>query len=297
MVYLDYAANSPVDEEVLDLFYDVTKKYYANPNASHKLGLQAKKIIDDATCNIAKLLNVLPEEIIYTSGSSESNNLAIKGVCGRYKNKGKHIITTSLEHNSIIAPLTLMQEEGYDVDIVSVNKDGLVDINELKNLIRDDTILVSIVCVDSEIGIKQPIEEIAKLLKQYPNVIFHTDASQAIGKVNVDFSDVDLITFSPHKFYGLNGFGALIKKKNIDLKPIINGGKSTTIFRSGTPVVANIAALNKALELALNNLQKRYEYVSNLNRIVKDRLSKYPKVHINNTENSIPYTLNISIES
>lgn len=296
MVYLDYAANAPIDEEVLDTFYHATKKYFANPNAVHKLGLEAKKAIDDSTSNIAKLLNVLPEEIIYTSGASESNNLAIKGVCERYKNKGKHIITTPLEHNSIIAPLTVMQNNGFEVDLLGVTKDGKVDIDELKNLIRDDTILVSVVSVDSEIGIKQPIEEIGEILKDYPNIIFHTDASQAIGKVNIDFSLVDLVTIAPHKFYGINGFGALIKKKNIGLVPIINGGKSTTIFRSGTPVTGSIIALDKSLEIAIKNLDERYNYILNLNNQLKEFLSKYKKVHINSTENSIPHTLNFSIE-
>lgn len=296
MVYLDYAANAPVDEEVLDLYYDVSKKYFANPNATHKLGLEAKKLIDNSTKNIAKMLKIDEDEIIYTSGASESNNLAIKGICERYKNKGKHIITTPLEHNSIIAPLTVMQNNGFEVDLVGINKDGLVDIEELKSLIREDTILVSVVAVDSEIGLKQPIEEIGELLNDYPNTFFHTDASQAIGKVNIDFSNVDLVTIAPHKFYGVNGFGALIKKKEVGLVPIINGGKSTTIFRSGTPVTPMVVALDKALEKAINNMDERYNYIKELNNIIKENLSKYPKVHINSTPNSVPHTLNISIE-
>ena len=297
MIYLDYAANAPVDEEVLDVFYDTTKKYFANPNATHKLGLEAKEIIDKSSKNIAKMLNVLPEEIIYTSGASESNNLAIKGVCERYKNVGKHIITTPLEHNSITAPLSVMQNEGFEVDVLPVIKEGLVDITELKNMIREDTILVSVIAVDSEIGLKQPIEEIGEILKDYPNVMFHTDASQAIGKVDIDFTNIDLVTIAPHKFYGINGFGALIKKKNVSLVPIINGGKSTTIFRSGTPVTASIVALDKALEKALSNMKERYNYIKDLNEYLKKGLSKYDKVHINSTINSVPHTLNISIEN
>lgn len=212
MIYLDYT-NSPVDKDVLNTFYDTSNKYFANPNSFHKLGLEAKKLIDEATINIAKNLNVLPEEIIYTSGASESNNLAIKGICERYKSVGNHIIVSTLEHNSVIAPSAVMQELGFDVEVAPVNKDGLIDLEELQKMLRNDTILVSICSVDSEIGIKQPIEEIAKILKKYPNCHFHTDASQAIGKTFVDFSDVDLITIAPHKFYGLNGTGLLIKKK------------------------------------------------------------------------------------
>ena len=296
MIYLDYAANSPIDKEVLDTYYEVSEKYFANPNSTHKLGLEAKKIIDDATQNIANNLKILPEEIIYTSGASESNNLVIQGVLNRYKNKGKHIIISKLEHNSIIAPLQVMQNNGFEIDMVGITKEGLIDIGELKKLIRDDTILVSITSVDSELGIKQPIEEIANLLKDYENIIFHTDASQSIGKIDIDFKNVDLITIAPHKFYGINGIGALIKKKNISLTPIIYGGKSTTIYRSGTPALPLIVSLDKALELALSNMQERNEYVKHLNELIKKELLKYDDIHINSTYKSIPYTINFSIK-
>lgn len=296
MIYLDYAANTPVDKEVLDLYYDVTLKYYGNPNSHHKLGRQANDLIQKCTQNIAKNLKVSPDEIIYTSGATESNNLAIKGICERYQNYGKHIILSGLEHNSIIAPASIMQEKSFDIDILPIAKDGLVDIEELKKLIRPDTILVSVCSVDSEIGLVQPIEEIGNLLKKYPHTYFHTDASQSIGKVNIDYNNVDLITIAPHKFYGINGTGILIKKKHVSLKPIINGGKSTTIFRSGTPVLANIVATDKALEIALQNSEKRYKYVEELNKKIIKHLSKYQCVHINNTKNSIPFTINFSVK-
>ena len=296
MIYLDYAANTPVDKEVLDHFYDISLKYYGNPNSVHKIGVEAKKIIDDATNNIAKNLGVLPEEIIYTSGATESNNMVIKGICERYKNKGKHIIVSSLEHNSIIASSTYMQDKGFDVDLVPINDKGLVDIDELKKLIRDDTILVSIVAVDSEIGLVQPIEEIARILKDYPNTLFHTDATQAIGKITIDFKDVDLISFTPHKFYGIPGIGVLIKKKNVNLVPVIHGGKSTTIYRSGTPTTALIASADKALSLALKKQKERVKHVSKLNKMILDHLKKYDYIHINSTGNSVPFTINLSIK-
>ena len=296
MIYLDYAANTPVDKEVLDLYYDTSLNYYANPNSFHKLGLDAKKLIDGATNSIANNLKVLPEEIIYTSGATESNNMVVKGICERYKNYGKHIIISSLEHNSIIAPASVMQELGFEIDLVPVTNEGIINIEELKKLIREDTILVSVCSVDSEIGIKQPIEEIAEILKNYPHTYFHTDASQAIGKVNVDFKDVDLITIAPHKFYGINGIGILIKKKNVGLKPIINGGRSTTIYRSGTPVVSNIVATSKALEIAVTNMEGRYSYIKDLSDKIIETLSTYKNVHINNTNKSIPHTINFSIK-
>ncbi len=296
MIYLDYSASTPVDNAVLELFYNTTKKYYANPNSSHKLGRKAKELIDNCTLNIANNLRILPEKIIYTSGASESNNLAIKGICERYKTHGKHILISSLEHNSIVASATVMQERGFEIELIPVNKDGFIDIDSLKKMIREDTILVSICSVDSEIGIRQPIEEIGKILKEYPNCFFHTDASQAVGKVSIDFTNVDLITITPHKFFGMNGFGMLIKKKNVSLKPQINGGKSTTVYRSGTPELANIVACDKALDIALSTQKERYEYIKKLSNKVKTKLKEYTKVHINNTENSIPHTINFSIK-
>lgn len=295
MIYLDYAANAPVDKEVLDVFNGATVKYFANPNSVHKLGLEAKEAIDNASKNIARLLGVTEEELIYTSGASESNNLVIQGICERYKSRGKHIIISKLEHNSIVAPAQRMQELGFEVDMVDVKADGIIDIDELKSLIREDTILVSITSVDSELGIRQPIEEIGKLLKEYPNLYFHTDASQIIGKDHIDFTDVDLVTIAPHKFYGINGFGLLIKKKDIGLKPIIYGGKSTTIYRSGTPVTASVIALDKALELAITKLDERKEYITKLHDHIINELIKR-KFTINSTYNSIPNTINFSVK-
>lgn len=296
MVYLDYAANTPIDKEVLDKYYEILLNYYGNPNSTHKLGKEANNLIEESTQRIAKLLNVLPEEIIYTSGATESNNLAIKGICERYKNYGKHVLLSSLEHSSIFSPATIMQGLGFDVELIPIEKNGLVNVNELKKMIRDDTILVSVTSVDSELGLVQPIEEIAKLLKEYPNIYFHTDASQSIGKVDIDFSNVDLITIAPHKFYGINDIGILIKKKNVSLKPIINGGRSTTVFRSGTPNTASIVATALALDKALNNRIERFNYVKNLSDDIIYFLKKHDGIQINNTDKSIPFTINFSIK-
>lgn len=295
MVYLDYAAGTPVDEDVLNEFVRISKEYYANPNSNHDLGLSAKEVIDRTTKKIASLLKVKSEEIIYTSGSSESNNLVIKGVLERYKSVGKHIIISALEHNSIVSSCTYLQELGFEVDVVPVNKYGIVDIQELKSMLRNDTILVSITSVDSELGIREPIEEIASILKDYPNCFFHTDASQAIGKVNIDYSGVDLITIAPHKFYGLTGIGILVKKDNVYLKPQIHGGKSSTIYRSGTPDTALIASTSVALEKALNEFNKSECDVLEKNKRIVEFLKKFKNVKINSNENSIPYIINFSI--
>ena len=299
-IYLDYAANTPVDKQVLDVFNENTLKYFANPNSTHNLGKEANKKIEETTKNIMELLHKntkLDEdtEIIYTSGSSESNNLAIKGIAQTYKENGKHIISTFLEHSSVSSPLTYLKEQGYEIDIVNIKNDGTIDLEHLKSLLRNDTILVSVCYVDSEVGTAQPIQKIANILKDYPNCFLHVDSTQAIGKINVDFSGVDLISFAPHKFNGLNGFGALLKKKDIVLEPLINGGASTSLYRSGTPVIGQICALEKALELTYENFDERYKYVSKLNQKLRDELSKYKDVSINTISNENPFILNISV--
>ena len=293
MTYLDYSATTPVNDEVLNTFNFVTKKYMGNPNSLHKLGVEAKNVINASTLQIAKLLNIKENEIIYTSGASEANNTVIKGIAYEYKNRGNRIISTRLEHSSIYGPLKQLELEGFKVDYVKTNN-GIVDLNDLEKLMDDDVILVSICTVNSETGLLEPIDEIGKLLKKYPKCFFHTDMTQALGKVKIDLKNVDLASFSAHKIYGLNGIGLLYKKENIHISPLISGGKSTTIYRSGTPCVGLIASLSKAIRLSLESLDKRYEYVSNLNNILKKELSKLD-ITINSNEFCIPHILNISI--
>lgn len=293
MTYLDYSATTPVNDEVLNTFNFVTKKYIGNPNSLHKLGVEAKNVINASTLQIAKLLNVKENEIIYTSGASEANNTVIKGIAYEYKNRGNRIISTRLEHSSIYGPLKQLELEGFKVDYVKTNN-GIVDLNDLEKLMDDDVILVSICTVNSETGLLEPIDEIGKLLKKYPKCFFHTDMTQALGKVKIDLKNVDLASFSAHKIYGLDGIGLLYKKENIHISPLISGGKSTTIYRSGTPCVGLIASLSKAIRLSLESLDKRYEYVSNLNNILKKELSKLD-ITINSNEFCIPHILNISI--
>lgn len=296
MIYLDYAADTPANEEVLKTFNDVTKKHIANPNSFHKLGLESKERLDLSTEKIATLLGIKAEEVIYTSGASESNNLAIKGIADKYKRYGKHIITTFLEHSSVNGPISYLQNNGFEVDYVDVLKNGQIDLEQLESLVRKDTILVSIGYVDSELGIIQPIDKIGELLAKYPNCCFHVDATQAVGKIEVSFDKVDLATFSAHKFYGLHGSGVLIKKENIDIEPLVHGGMSTTIYRSGTPTLGLITSLEKALYLAMTDLNNKYKHVKELNATLRDNLKKYPMVNINSTEQSSPFILNISLK-
>lgn len=294
MIYLDTAANAKVENEVLDSYVEVTKKYFANPNSSHKLGLEVKEKIDEASKAIANYLGVSNDELIYTSGASESNNLVVQGVLK--KSNGKHIIIGPFEHSSIVAPSNKMTSLGFEVDIVDFNDDGIVEIEELEKLIRDDTVLISISLVDSELGIRQNIEEIAKYLKEkHPNILFHTDASQAVGKTDFDFTNVDLVTIAPHKFGGLNGIGILIKRKDIMLEPIIYGGKSTTIFRSGTPNASMIISLEKAFEVALNNYKNKKNHIKELHDYAIEKLNNIDNAVINSNKYSVNNTINFSI--
>ena len=295
MVYLDYSATTPVNDLVLESFNKVCKEYPGNPNSLHKLGLKSKKLMDAATEKVAKILNVKENEIIFTSGASESNNLAIKGVINN--SCGKTIITTKLEHSSILSTVNYLKQNGYTIKYVKIKDNGQVDLEDLEKLIDKDTILVSIAEVNSEIGIIQNVNEIGKILKKYERVLFHVDGTQAIGKKHINLDNIDLYSFSAHKIYGLKGVGVLVKKENISLIPIIHGGKSQTIYRSGTPALPLIVSTSKALSLMYENLDKKIDYVKKLNVMLKEGLKKIDSVTINSNENCIPHILNISINN
>lgn len=295
MIYLDYSATTPVSKEVLKTFNDVCNNYIGNPNSLHKLGIKSRKLMDSCTKEVANILNVDKEEVIFTSSASESNNMAIIGIINKYPERGKRIITTKLEHSSILEVVNYLKRNGFTIDYVNILENGQVDLNHLKSLLNDETVLVSINYVNSEIGIKQPIQEISKIIKENSNAIFHVDGTQAVGKIKVDLTGVDLFSFSAHKFYGLKGIACLIKKKDIELEPIIHGGKSQTIYRSGTPTLPLIASLAKALKLATKNLDKKYNHVLEINNLIKEGLKDIENVYINSNDVSIPHILNISV--
>ena len=297
MIYLDYAANTPVDERVLAEYVRASTQYIANPNSLYQEGKRAKNEIDKSSERICQLIGITDSEVIYTSGASEANNLAIKGVARAYRENGKHIISTGLEHSSVSGALTYLQQAGYEIDLVQILSDGTIDLEHLKELLRKDTVLVTIAYGDSELGICQPIGEIKKLIdKQSPQCFFHTDATQVVGKILLDIEAVDLITFTPHKFYGLNGMGVLLRKKHIILEPLIHGGKSTSIYRSGTPVIAWAVSICKALEIAYEEMEKRYATVDKHSKKLIDFFNSLPLCHINSTEKSLPHFLNVSLK-
>ena len=297
MIYLDYSANTPVDARVLEQFCAVERRCIGNANSHHQAGSAAKAEIDAATIKIASLLGVQPAEIIYTSGASEANNFALKGLARLSRHTGRHIISTPLEHSSVSGTLTALQEQGYEIDLLDVKQDGTVDLEHLKDLLRPDTICVAVTLVDSELGVVQPVQEIAAILKAHPHCHLHVDATQAVGKIPVSFEGVDTMSLTAHKFYGLNGIGLLIKRRNLALEPLIHGGESTTIYRSGTPTVALASSLACALDLAVTDLPGRVDHVAKLNAELRAALSTYPLVRINSPEHAIPHVLNLSVQN
>ena len=294
MIYFDNSATTMVDDNVLETYNKVCRNYPGNSNSLHKLGIKSKQLEEYATDNIAKYLGVKPNEVIYTSGASESNNTVLKGVAFRYRNRGNHIITSHLEHSSIIETCKYLEKNGFIIDYVNINKDGTVNLDHLKSLMNDKTILVSIAMVDSELGIMQDIKSISRIVREYPKCYFHVDATQAIGKIKVDFNDMDFMSMSMHKIFGMKGIGLLIKKENIVIDNLIHGGKSSTVYRSGTPALPLIVSSMKALELVIPNIENNYKYVEELNKRIISCLKGYDRIHINSTDKSTAYIINFS---
>ncbi len=295
MVYLDYSATTPVNPEVLESFIKVTRDYIGNANSIHKLGVDAKKLMDAATRQIADILAVEKEEIIYTSGASEANNAAIKGICLKYQNRGCHIITTELEHSSVLATFQYLESIGFKVSYAKLDSMGRVDLDALEKMIQSDTLLVSIASVNSEIGIRQDISAIGKIMQKYPKVFFHSDMTQSVGKEYVDLTGVDLASMSSQKFYGLKGIGVLYKRNGIEIEPLIHGGKSTTIYRSGTPALPLIVSFSKALRLAYVDFKCHYEQVVMLHQYLISELETVEDIEINSNEFCLPHIVNISV--
>lgn len=296
MIYLDYSATTPVSKEVLDSYIKVTKEYIGNPNSLHSLGEKSRDLLNSATKQISEVLDIKTNEIIYTSGSTESNNLALVGYCLKNAKKGKNIVVSKLEHPSIYGICDYLSTLGFTITYVDNNSEGLVDFEDLKNKVKSDTILVSIVAVNSELGLREPLKTLRQIIKkQNENTIFHSDMTQAVGKVSINLHDVDMASISSHKIYGPKGIGMLYKSEKINLEPIIHGDKE--LLRSGTPSLPLIVAFSKALRLAVTNQVKNESVVKLLNEKLNATIKKYPKIMINKTNYSIPHIFNISLMS
>ncbi len=296
MIYLDYAANHPSEEAVLQRFCEVERSFIGNANSFHPAGEAAREEMERITASISSLLNAESAEVIYTSGATESNNMAIKGIARARRHLGRHIISTPLEHASVSASLTYLQEQGYEIDLLDIGRDGRVDLEQLKDLLREDTVLLAVTAVDSELGTIQPLESIKEILKSFPNCVLHVDATQAIGRVPVAFSGLDTLSLAPHKFGGLNGSGLLLKKRGLVLEPLLHGGASTSLYRGGTPTVSLAASVETALRLAIENREDHVQKVTELSNELKNALSAYPKVRINSPSDAVPHILNLSVD-
>ncbi|MBQ9299128.1 MAG: aminotransferase class V-fold PLP-dependent enzyme [Clostridia bacterium] len=294
MIYLDYTANMPPEEAVLERFCEVERRCLGNPNARHAAGYAAQKEMADAATRAAAALRVLPEEVIFTSGASESNNTAIQGIAYASRHFGRHMLTTPLEHASVSGCLTALQERGWQIDMLEIAPDGRVDLDSLRDLLRSDTVLVTLCAVDSELGAIQPVAEAARIIRAYPHCRLHVDATQAVGKVAFDFSLADTVSLSGHKFGGLNGSGLLYKKSQVEMEPLIHGGVSTTLYRSGTPAAGLAASLSLALEMARDGQETHYEKVSGLNAMLRRALTDRG-AQIYSPGDAVPHILNLGM--
>ena len=296
MIYLDYSATTPVTYDVLESYTKATRDYMGNANSIHTLGVKSKVLLNSATKQICDLFNIDENELIYTSGATESNNMALKGVALAYKNRGKHIVVSKLEHPSIYKVCEFLETQGFEISYVDNDRDGLIDFDDLSKKVRDDTILVSICAVNSEVGIRQPLKTLRQIIKKKnANTLLHSDMTQAIGKVVVNMHDVDLASMSGHKIFGPKGIGFLYKSNKVNIVPLIHGSGKFNDLRSGTPPLPLIVALSKALRIALTDIEKKEAMVTKLNEKICDFLLKYSDIVINKTKYSIPYILNISL--
>ena len=231
MIYLNYCADTPVSREVLERFCEAAG-ILGSANARHAAGYAARAVVDAAASDTAALLCVDPTEIIFTSGATESNNLAVKGLALANLRTGRHIVSTPMEHSSVSAPLAALERNGWKVELADVGRDGKIDLNAFERMIRPDTALVAVSAVSSELGAVQPIAEISEIVRRFPGCRLHVDAAQAVGKTELDFRLADTVSFSPHKFYGLTGVGVLYKRYGAELEPQMHGGASTTVYRN-----------------------------------------------------------------
>lgn len=296
-IYFDHAATTAVAPEVKEAMEPYFCENYGNASSLYELGYKSKEAINIARVNVAKAINAKPNEIYFTSCGSESDNLAIKGVARAHRQNGNHIITSRIEHPAVINTCRQLEKEGFRVTYLNVDKNGFIDLEELKNSINSKTILVSIMFANNEVGTIEPIKEISRIVHSN-NAIFHTDAVQAVGNIKIDVKEmgIDLLSMSAHKFYGPKGVGALYVRDSIDFIQLQNGGHQENDKRAGTENVAGIVGLGKAIEMANVNVRQNNEKLLNLrNYCIEQIKNRIPYIRINGDLNSrLPGNINIS---
>ena len=298
-IYMDYSATTPIDPRVVDKMIPYLREQFGNPaSRSHSYGWAAERAVEEARENVAALVNADPREIIWTSGATESDNLAIKGAAHFYKSKGKHIITVKTEHKAVLDTCRELEREGFDVTYLDVKDDGLIDIDKLKAAIRPDTILVSVMSVNNEIGVIQDIEAIGEITRE-KGIVFHVDAAQATGKIDIDLQKlkVDLMSFSAHKTYGPKGIGALYvrRKPRIRIEAQMHGGGHERGMRSGTLATHQIVGMGEAFRIAREEMATENERIRMLRDRLLSGLSEMEETYVNgHMEKRVPHNLNIS---
>ena len=298
-VYLDYSATTPIDPRVVEAMLPYLTEKFGNPaSRSHQYGWEAEAAVENARAEVAALVNADPKEIVWTSGATEANNLAIKGAANFYQSKGKHLITVKTEHKAVLDTMRELERQGFEVTYLDVLPNGLVDMAALEAALRPDTILVSIMAVNNEIGVIQPIAEIGELLRS-KGILFHVDAAQATGKIDIDLSKlkVDLMSFSAHKTYGPKGIGALYvrRKPRVRLEAQMHGGGHERGMRSGTLATFLIVGMGEAFRLARLEMKAENERIRALRDRLFKGLSDLPEIYVNgDLEHRVPHNLNIS---
>lgn len=298
MIYLDYSATTPVSYDVLESYIRATKDFMGNPNSIHSLGVKSKALVNSAIKQISDIFNILESEITFTASATMSNNLAIIGTSLANIKKGNHIIVSKLEHPSVYQICDYLESIGFTISYVDNDKDGLIDFEDLKRKMKKDTLLVSICAVNSETGVRQPLKMIRQIIKkENVNTLLHSDMTQALGKIPVNFHDVDLATASAHKIYGPKGIGLLYISSRVSVTPLLYGSGSMNMLNPGTPSVPLIVAFSKAIRLATTDLDKRENFIRRLNDKIIDEFSNYEDIYINHSKICIPHILNISFKN
>lgn len=298
--YFDNAATTSLNGNVLKKMLPYLKENYANASSIYSFGQKSRCAIEDAREEIANIIGTNPSEIYFTSCGSESDNTAIKGIARSYKSKGNHIITSKIEHPAVLETCKALEKEGFKISYVDVDESGIVKLDELEKLINKNTILISIMFANNEIGTIEPIEKIGKIAKEH-HVIFHTDAVQAVGSINIDVNklNIDSLSLSAHKFHGPKGIGALYVKKGINFSKFIDGGHQESNKRAGTENVAAIVGMAEAMKIAYSNLEENNKYIQNLrDYYISNILKKIPNARLNgNTKNRLSNNANFSFKN
>ncbi len=296
MIYLDYAATTPVSDEIAKANNQLVEKYFYNSESLYLQGIEVNRLQEKSRSNIAALLNVTPEELIFTSGGSESNNMALKGIALKYMNRGRHIISSKVEHSSIMATLDFLKMYfNFEVTYLPVDKSGKINPADLQESFREDTILVSLMHVNNEVGAINPLEEIKAIVASHPRCFLHVDMVQSLGKINCDLKGIDLASFSAHKIHGLKGSGLLFRRKGINLEPLIHGGNQEFGIRAGTHNAPANIIFAKTIKMAMANQLRHFEHTKKLKSHLIEQVSNIDDMVVISSDDCLPSIVSLAM--